>query len=406
MNLAAALTSPFLPISAVRSTWSELCTAAAPISIHAVASRREVAQFIDLPKRIYQNDAHWVAPLDMQVRQFLDSRRHPFFRHGAAQAFLASREGQTVGRIVVSDDPAYNSVHGTNLGSFGMFESIDDVRTARALLDRASAWLRSRGRTQMMGPIDYSTNYPCGLLVEGFDTPPSVMMNHQPRYYERLLKRNSLEKAKDLYAWWFTRENNMDAAWQERVNRLADRYNVNVRPMNFRDFDAEVARCKAIYHQSLERNWGFVKMSDEEFDHLARDLKRLALPELVQLAEVNGQPVGVSITLPNINEAIQPLGGRLMAGPLPIGLVRLACRMRKIRTGRLAVLGVVPGYRKRGVAESLILNTMRAGMEKYGYEGAELSWTLEDNALVNRMIERVGARRYKTYRIFKKELVV
>ena len=404
MSLASVLYSPFLPVTAPRCDWSELSTSVAPASIHAVVSRRDVAEFIELPKRIHQSDANWVAPLDLQVREFLNPKKHPFYRHGAAQAFLARRDGQTIGRIVVSDDPMYNQVHGTNLGAFGMFESIDDVRTARVLLDRASAWLRARGRTQMMGPIDYSTNYPCGLLVDGFETPPAVMMNHNPRYYQRMFQRYGLEKAKDLYAWWFSRDNNMDAAWSERVQKLAKRYNVTVRPMNFNNFDAEIARCKQIYNESLEQNWGFVKMSDAEFDHLAHDLKRLAVPDLVQMAEVDGKPVGVSITLPNINEAIQPLGGRLMNGGLPIGLVRLACRLRKIRTGRLAVLGVVPGYRKRGVAESLVEQTMRRGFEKFDYQGAELSWTLEDNTLVNRMIERVGGRRYKTYRIYSKQL--
>jgi GNAT superfamily N-acetyltransferase len=405
MSLSTALYSPFIPVAAPRCAWTELCTSAAPASTHAVTSRRDIAEFVDLPKRIYQHDANWVAPLDMQVREFLDARKHPFYRHGDAQAFIAKRDGQTIGRILVSDDPTYNQTHGVNLGCFGMFEAIDDVRTARALFDRASAWLRTRGRTQMMGPIDYSTNYPCGLLVDGFDTPPAVMMNHHPKYYQRLFQRNGMEKAKDLYAWWINRDNNMDASWSERVTKLASRYGVKVRPMDFNNFDAEIARCKSIYHQSLGQNWGFVKMSGVEFDHLAHNLKRLAVPELVQLAELDGKPVGVSITLPNVNEAIQPLSGRLMTGGLPIGLIRLACRMRKIRTCRLAVLGVVPGYRKRGVAESLILETMKAGTQKFDYQGAELSWTLEDNTLVNRMIERVGGKQYKTYRIFTKNLV-
>lgn len=404
MGLASLLYSPFLPIQTTAWPWAELSTAAAPVSLHPVTSNRDVAEFIELPKRIYRDDPNWVAPLDAQVREFLNPKKHPFFRHGTAQAFLAKRDGQTVGRIVVSDDPAYNRVHGTNQGCFGMFETIDDVRTARALVDRASAWLRARGRTQMLGPIDYSTNYPCGLLVDGFDSPPSIMMNHQPKYYERLLRRCGLEKAKDMYAWWFSRENNMDQAWRTRVTKLADRYNVTVRPMNFDDFDAEIARCKQIYHQSLEQNWGFVKMSDAEFDHLAQNLKWLAAPELALIAEVEGKPVGVSITLPNINEAIQPLKGRLMNGGLPVGLIRLACRLRKIRTGRLVVLGVLPGFRKRGVAESLILQTLRTGVDKFFYEGAELSWTLEDNTLVNRMIERVGGQRYKTYRILQKQI--
>ncbi len=405
MNLAAVLSSPFLPTASPRVTWSQLTMAPASASIHAVSTRRDVADFIDLPKRIYEHDANWVAPLDMQVREFLDPQRHPFFRHGSAQAFVARRDGQTIGRIIVSDDPAYNQVHGTNVGCFGMFESIDDVRTSRALLDRASAWLRSRGRTQIMGPIDFSTNYPCGLLVDGFDTPPAVMMNHHPHYYERLLTRYGLEKAKDLYAWWFDRENNMDAQWSGRVQKLSNRYGVTVRPMNLADFAGEMARCKAIYHESLDQNWGFVRMSDAEFDHLAHNLKRLAVPELVQIAEVAGEPVGVSIMLPNLNEAIQPLGGRLTTAGVPVGLMRMAYRLRNIRTGRLAVLGVVPGYRKRGVAEALIQQTFQSGVEKLNYQGAELSWTLEDNTLVNRMIERVGGRRYKTYRIFQKDLL-
>lgn len=404
MSLSTVLQSPFLPLADARFSWSQLAVAPNPARVHPVASRRDIAEFIDLPKRIYAHDSCWVAPLDVQVREFLDPRKHPFFRHGAAQAFLAKRDGKTIGRIVVSDDPNYNQVHGTNVGCFGMFEAIDDYRTSRALLDRASAWLRARGRTQMMGPIDFSTNYPCGLLIDGFDSTPVVMMNHHPKYYQRLLTRYGMEKAKDLFAWWFNRENNMDAAWSERVNRLAERYHVQVRPINLSEFDAEIARCKTIYHESLEDNWGFVKMSDLEFDHLARDLRRLAVPELVQIAEVDGAAVGVSIMLPNLNEAIQPLEGRLTTGGLPIGLIRLLCRMRKVRTGRLAVLGVLPGYRKRGVAESLIWRTLRNAVDKLDYQGAELSWTLEDNALVNRMIENVGGRRYKTYRIYSKQL--
>ena len=405
MNLAAVLSSPFLSDASQRFAWSQLTVAPTPASVRPVASRSDIAEFIELPKRIHEFDPHWVAPLDMQVRELLDPRKHPFYRHAAAQAFLAQRGGRTVGRIVVSDDPHYNQVHGSNTGCFGMFESIDDLRVSRLLLDRACAWLRARGRTQIMGPIDFSTNYPCGLLVDGFDSPPAVMMNHNPQYYQRLLTRYGLEKAKDLYAWWFDNQHHhMDRAWYDRVDRLAERYQVRVRPLDLRNFDAEIARCKMIYHQSLEQNWGFVKMSDSEFDHLARDIRRLAVPELVHLAEVAGQPVGVSIMLPNVNEALQPLGGRLTTAGLPIGLVRLACRLRKIRTGRLAVLGVLPGYRKRGVAELLIGRTLRSGIDKLEYQGAELSWTLEDNTLVNRMIERVGGKRYKTYRIFQKEL--
>jgi len=196
----------------------------------------------------------------------------------------------------------------------------------------------------------------------------------------------------------------MDATWRARVDRLINRYAVKVRSISFKDFDAEIAKCKAIYNESFEANWGFVKMTDAEFDHLARELKQMAVPELIQLAEVDGRPVGLSLAMPNFNEAIQPLGGRLTTAGLPIGLLRLLVRLRKVKTVRLAVLGVVPGYRRRGVAEALIQQTFQNGFEKLDYRGAELGWTLEDNVLVNRMIERVGGRHYKTYRIYQKKL--
>lgn len=377
---------------------------AAQIEVQPVESPRQLREFIALPKQLYRNDPHWVAPLDLQIKQFLDRKRHPFYQHGEAQAFLAKQGNRTVGRILASDDPRYNQIHHTNLGCFGMLDSIDDQRTCRALVETAAGWLRERGRTELLGPIDYSTNYPCGLLVDGFDTSPMLMMNHNPVYYERLLENCGLEKAKDLYAWWFDRENNMDAAWIERVEKLSQRFRVTVRSLDMNSFEQEIARCKAIYHKSLENNWGFVPMTDAEFDHMAVDLKRMAIPELVQLAEVDGQPVGLSIILPNLNEAIQPLNGRLTTAGFPLGLMRLLWRWRKIQSGRLAVLGVVPGYRCRGVAEALILNAFRKGMGKLDFSGAELSWTLEDNTLVNRMIQRVGGRRYKTYRLYRKSL--
>jgi len=374
------------------------------VTIEPVRTRQQLAKFIDLPKRLHRDDPHWIAPLDVQLRQFLDRRRHPFYHHGDAEALLAQRNEQTVARILVSDDSRYNSLHGSNVGCFGLLDSIDDQRTCRTLMDAATRWLTARGRTELLGPIDYSTNYPSGLLVDGFGAPPSVMMNHHPQYYQRLISGCGLTKAKDLYAWWFDENNRMDATWRARVNRLASRFRVRVRPISFKDFDNEIARCKAIYNDSFEANWGFVKMTDAEFDHLAGDLKQMAVPELIQLAEVDGRPVGLSITLPNLNEAIQPLGGRLTTAGLPIGLLRLMVRLKKVKTGRLAVLGVVPGYRRRGVAEALIQHTFQEGFVKLGYHGAELGWTLEDNVLMNRMIERVGGRRYKTYRIYRKAI--
>ena len=369
-----------------------------------VHTRRDRHEFVDLPHLIYQNDPVWVAPLMSQVKDFIRSTRHPFYQHGRAPQFLARRNGRAVGRILVSDDPHYNDRHGTNVGCFGMFESVDDQYVADDLLNAAAKWLRALGRTEIIGPIDYSTNYPCGLLIDGFDTPPRLMMNHHPRYYSMLLSRWGLVKAKDLYAWWFTRDNEINAVWRDRVKALNRRCGVKIRPIRMDDFSNEIRRCKQIYNEAFDESWGFVRMTDAEVDHLATQLRHLVVPELIRLAEVDGRPVGLSITLPDMNEAIKPLGGRFSTWGVPIGLARLTYRMRRIRNARMAVLSVVRGHRCRGIAEQLILDTFDYGVQQLDYTGAELGWTIEDNTRVNRTIERVGGRRYKTYRIYEKRL--
>ncbi len=374
------------------------------VGVRRVETRRELAQFIRLPWRIYAGDPQWVPPLNVEVREFLDRDRHPFYLHGDASQFLATRDGQPVGRVLVSDDPNYNRFHGTNAGCFGMFESLDDVEVAHALLDAAAGWLRARGRGSILGPIDYSTNYTCGLLVEGFDTPPRIMMNHNPPYYARLLESWGLAKAKDLYAWWFVDSHDILSQWQRRANWLAKRGAVSIRAFRTDDFDAEVQRCSEVYDAAYEDNWGFVPLSPAEFTHFARRMAKFAVTDQVLIAEVDGKPVGFSVTLPDLNEAIRPLKGRLTTLGLPIGLVRLAWRARRIKTARMLVLVVLEGYRRRGVSEMLILRTLDYGKNVLRYTGAELGWTLEDNHLINRAIGAVGAQRYKTYRIYERGL--
>jgi len=378
--------------------------AAEPLEVREVRTRRDLNQFCRVPWPIYAADPHWVPPLLIEVKEFLNPRKHPFYLHGAATQFLATRGGNPLGRILVSDDPIYNEQHGTNLGCFGMFECPDDQEMAHALMDAASEWLCARGRSVILGPIDYSTNYPCGLLVDGFDSPPTVMMNHHRPYYAGLLESWGLTKAKDLYAWWFVDPHDMVAKWRQRAERLAKRSRVKIRPVNMHDFDAEVRRCQAVYNAAMQDNWGFVKLTEAEFQHLARKIARMAVPEQILLAEVDGQPVGFSVTVPDINEAIRPLDGRLTRFGLPVNLARLAYRARRVQTARMVVLDVLEDYRRRGIAELLILRTLDYGKNVIGYTAAELSWTMEDNDLVNRVIETVGARHYKTYRIYEKPL--
>ena len=271
-------------------------------------------------------------------------------------------------------------------------------------MDAAAGWLRGRGRTAIRGPIDYSTNYPCGLLVEGFDTPPRIMMNHNRRYYAGLLESWGLRKAKDLYAWWFVDSLDLMSKWKTRLERLARRGSVTVRPFRINDFAAEVARCQEVYNAAMSELWGFVRLTEAEFQFFAKKLEQMAIADQVLLAEIDGRPVGFSITLPDMNEAIRPLNGRLTRFGLPLGLLRLLRRKRRITTARMVVLNVLKEYRRRGVAELLILRTLDYGKNVLGYTGAELSWTLEDNDSVNRTIEAVGARRYKTYRVYEKDL--
>ncbi len=398
---------PKLPAAAAAPTDASrqiVAVAKEPLHIEQVESRRDLDQFCKVPWKIYADDPHWVPPLLMEVKEFLNPRKHPFYQHGQAAQFLASRGGVPLGRILVSDDPRYNEQQGTNLGCFGMFESADDPEMAHALLDTAAHWLKARGREAMMGPIDYSMNYPCGLLIDGFETPPTVMMNHHRPYYAGLLQSWGLEKAKDLYGWWFVDTNDLVAKWKTKLERIARRSGVVVRSFSRSDFTAEIQRCKVVFNEGMQDNWGFVALTDAELEHIAKGLSKVAVAEHVLLAEIDGKPVGAAITVPDVNEAIRTLDGRLTNFGLPINLIRFKRRLRNAKTARMIALSVVEGYRRRGIAELLILQTLDYGKNTLGYEGAELGWTLEDNVLINRTIEAAGGRRYKTYRIYEKPI--
>jgi GNAT superfamily N-acetyltransferase len=375
---------------------------AASVEVHEVTTRRALNKFLKVPWNIYRHDPHWVPPLLAEVKEFLNPKKHPFHLHGAAAQFVAFQAGAAVGRILVSDDPRYNERRGTNVGCFGMFECIDDRPTAHALLDAAAGWLGDRGRTAILGPIDYSTNYTCGLLVDRFDTPPRVMMNHNPPYYAALLESWGLAKVKDLYAWWFVDPHDLAVKWQRRADWLARRGGVAIRPLSKKDFRADVERCYDVYNDAQKDNWGFVELTRKEFFYLAKQLARLGAAQHTLLAEVQGELVGFSVTLPDVNEAIRPLNGRLSRFGLPIGWARLVFRMGRVKTARTAILVLSEAYRRRGISELLILETLDYGKNTAGYTAAELSWTLEDNDLINRTIERVGGRRYRTYRIYER----
>lgn len=373
------------------------------IEVSEVTSRRERDVFIKFPWQIYADDPAWVPPLIIERKGFLDRKGHPFYRHGDAALFLARKNGEIVGRIMASDDPNYNSLHETNVGCFGLFECIDDHDVAAALFDAAASWLRNKGRTEMMGPIDYSTNYVCALLIDGFQFPPTILTAHNPPYYAQLIERCGFTKAKDWYAWWFAEPAKAVAHLRRLATRFHGRWPATIRPANLRNLRDESRRLREIYNQAWEKNWGFVPFTEAEIEFMTNELKPLLLPGFAWVAEIGDEPVGFALGLPDINVVLHDLNGRLTRFGFPVGLIKLLFCKKRIRKGRLVALGVIEKYRRAGIAEMLVLRVMEETMVKRGITG-ELSMTLEDNFMINRFLEAIGAHRYKTYRIFKRTL--
>jgi GNAT superfamily N-acetyltransferase len=373
-----------------------------PLEITQVESRADLNAFIKFPWRIYKNDPAWVPPLIIERKEFL-SRKHPFYEHGDSALFLARAGNEIVGRIMASDDPNYNALHQSNVGCFGLFESIDDQAVADALFTAAADWLRRKGREEIMGPIDYSTNYVCGLLVDGFKYSPTLLTSHNLRYYRQLIEGWKFEKAMDLYAWWFSDPTDAALRLRRLTARMKDRQPASIRPANLKNLGEEGRRIREIYNEAWEKNWGFVPFAEAEIDYMTKELKPIVEADLTLLAEDEGQPVGFILCVPDINVALQKINGRLTWFGLPIGLIKLLYYKSRIKKGRLIALGVIPKYRRRGVAEALVLRIIEEYMIKRGGSG-ELSLTLENNFMINRFLEGLGAEKYKTYRIYRRPL--
>jgi GNAT superfamily N-acetyltransferase len=375
------------------------------IEISTVHSRAERSAFIKFPWRIYEHDPAWVPPLILERKAFLDRKKHPFYQHGDATLFLARSRGrgsEIVGRIMASDDPRYNSFHEANAGCFGLFECINDRQVAAALFEAAGDWLRTKGRSEIMGPIDYSTNYVCGLLIDGFQHLPTILTSHNPPYYAGLIEGCGFTKTKDWYAWWFSEVPEAAERLREIAMARTAKLGVTIRSVDLKKIAEEGQRIRAIYNQAWEKNWGFVPFTSAEMDHMAKEMRPLVVREAMLIAEIGDEPVGFVIGVPDINVALRHINGRLTRFGFPIGLIKLLYYRTRIRTGRLIALGVVEKFRRAGIAETLVLRLMEVAFKR-GFTG-ELSMTLEDNVMVNRFIEAIGATRYKTYRIFQRTL--
>ncbi|HWV37940.1 MAG TPA: N-acetyltransferase [Vulgatibacter sp.] len=379
-------------------------SATADVTVRPVESPRDLDRFVRLPAELHAGDPTFVPPLLMERKDFLDPRKNPFFDHAPHQLFLAWQRDRVVGRVAAVEDLDYNRFHGTDYGFFGMYEAVDDDDVARALFAAAKGWIRARGRKQLMGPMNLSTNHDFGLLIEGFEHPPAIMVPHNPRYYQRHFEELfGLRKAKDLWGWLLDPGSEPDPKVVRIAERVRRKEGLVVRPVNLSDFDAEVRRIKEIYNAAWEKNWGFVPFTDAEFAHVAKDMRSFVRPELLLIAEVREEPVAFVMTLPDINQALARVGGRLTTFGLPIGLAKLLWWSRKIDNLRLITLGVKEPYRKRGIDALLYIDSLAAA-RKLGFKSCDISWILEDNVLTNRSIQLMGGKRYKTFRVYEDEV--
>lgn len=372
------------------------------IEVRPVTSRADRARFIDMQWAIYRDDPNWVPPLRMAVRDLLNRSRHPFHDHADMQCFLALRDGSAVGRVCAVVNHRANEFHDEQVGTFGLFESIDDAAVASALLDAAADWLRARGMRVMRGPMNLSTNdelYGPGVLIDGFDSPPMVMMAHTPRYYRTLMEGAGLEKARDLLSYWVDAPD-VPTRLQRMYDRMSRMEGVRIRSIDMSRLDTEIDLILQIYNSAWEKNWGFVPFTDAEIRHLAKELKPVVAPELCPLIFVDDEPVAFALALPDFNQALHHLkDGRL----LPFGIFRVLWHRRSINRIRVLTLGIKPGFRNRGFDAAMIAHIMiEAG--KHGRARGECSWILDDNIEMRNAIERVGGYEYKRYRVYEKQL--
>jgi hypothetical protein len=376
------------------------------VSIEPISrSKRDLHRFFDVADRIYRDDPNWVPPLRDDVAKVF-SEKNPFFRHAEIELFVARRDGRDAGRIAAILDRHHNEFHGENTGFFGFFESENDRAVSNALLETAATWAGNRGMEVLRGPANPSLNDEAGLLVEGFDSPPVLMMTYNPRYYVALVEGAGFRKAKDLIASWFDLAPEPLARFAPINERFRRRNpDIAIRKVSKGSLKADLPKIREVYNDAWEKNWGFVPMTPEEMDFMAARLKPLLDENFLYLAEARRpdgslEPVGFMLSLPDYNAAIRPLGGRL----LPFGWLRFLLGLKRIRILRVVTLGLKKDYRMRGIQSLMFEQGLRAALKR-GLTGCEVSWMLEDNELILRSVRLWGGRPYKTYRMYDRSLV-
>lgn len=369
----------------------------AAVEVRPVRGRREQRLFIDLAWELYRGDPNWVPPLRANQSELLGYKSHPFSRQNEVQTFLAWREGRPCGRIAAIVDHSHNRRYGEQRGFFGFFESVHDAQVAGALFDAVRAWHAERGIRKLRGPVNPSMNYECGLLIEGFHSPPTFMMTYNPPFYGELLEGYGFRKTQDLLAY------GGDTSQLPEVHKLLGplteqaqrRTNCTIRPLDRRRFKQEIELFLDLYNRSMDANWGFVPLTPEETYALANSLKYLLVPELSLFAEAEGRPVGVVFGLPDFNPAIKAIDGRLF----PFGFLKLLGVRKNVRRIRVVSINVVPEYQRWGLGLVLMTSLIPPALTR-GVQEAEFSWILESNELARLGLEKSGARIEKRYRLY------
>lgn len=369
------------------------------LKIVKVRSSKEWKDFLTLPFKLYRHNPAWVPPLIREVKK-LFSPENPFWKHTVRELFLAYDNGKPVGRLGCFIDFHYIRFHDEQVGQWGFFECVEDLQVAEGLFDAGETWFRKRGIPRCLGPFNPSSNEECGCLMNAYETPPKIMMTYNFPYYPQYFEALGYEKAKDLYAYL----SEITPTPLKRLEKLAQRAyerepTLTVRKVNLKEFDKDIQAIMDIYNKAWEKNWGFVPLTEEEVVFLAHRLKPVVVPDLVYIAFMGDDPAGFIMTLPDVNQALIHIKGRL--GPL--SLVKLLYYGKKIRHLRLITMGIKEAYRKKGLDAALYHASLQEGL-RLGYTHAEYSWILEDNKLIQKAVTLMGGVLDKTYRIFQKDL--
>jgi GNAT superfamily N-acetyltransferase len=372
------------------------------LKIISVTGKKDLKQFIDFPHELYAGDQNYVPELFIAQRDMLTKGKHPSLQHIDLQLFLAVRDNKIVGRIAGIHNKNHTQFTNDNSGFFGFFDSEKNFETARELLNTAIKWVRERGLKGILGPVNFSTNDPCGLLIDGFDSPPQVMMTYNKAYYQQYIELYGFSKRMDLFSYWFDSYTIPDRVMTlaGNIEQRLNRNGITIRKVNMKNFKQEVQSIKKIYNEAWDKNWGFVPFTDEEFDYVAKDMKLILDKDFVLLAEKNNEVIGFSLALPNINEIQKDVKrGRLF----PTGIFKLLLNKSKIKSLRVITLGVLDPYRMLGI-EACFYTKITETARKKGIKGGEASWILENNEMMNRELQNIGSRIYKTHRLYTMNL--